>query len=203
MIAIIDYDMGNVRSVQKAFEFLGYQAEITDKESEILSADGVILPGVGAFADAMKSLEEKNLILPLNQVVTMQKPLLGICLGMQLLFDRSYEGGEFKGLGFIPGDIVRFSDEIQLKIPHIGWNELEIDPKCELFKTTKMNDYFYFVHSYHLSCDNEEYATAWTNYGTRIPVAANKGSVFGTQFHPEKSGESGLKILKQFGELTR
>jgi glutamine amidotransferase len=203
MIAIIDYDIGNVRSVQKAFEYLGYQAEITDDHHKILTAEGVILPGVGAFSDAMDSLKYKNLISPLNEVVEMQKPLLGICLGMQLLFERSYEGGSFDGLGYIPGDIVRFRNDLDLKIPHIGWNELEVDNTCELFKTTIMNDYFYFVHSYHLSCNDQEYATAWTNYGIKIPVATQKGNVFGTQFHPEKSGKSGLKILKQFGELTK
>lgn len=198
MIAIIDYGMGNLRSVQKAFEFLGYEAVITEKPEIIQKADKVILPGVGAFADAIKTIKEKQIDIEIKKAVEEKKPLLGICLGMQLLFEKSYEYGEHIGLGLLQGEIVKLPDTV--KIPHMGWNSLHILKEFPLFSGLPEEPYVYFVHSYYLQT-KADIVSAATVYGNEIQVAAQKDNIFALQFHPEKSGTIGLKILKNFGGL--
>ncbi len=198
MIAIIDYGMGNLRSVQKAFEFLGYEAVITDDVNTILSADKVVLPGVGAFCDAIKTIREKKLDEAIYEAVKEGKPFLGICLGMQLIFDKSYENGEYDGLGVVPGKVVRLPEGV--KIPHVGWNNLNIKMRNPLFEGLGDNPFVYFVHSYYLETD-APVVSATTDYGKEIQVAVQKDNVFALQFHPEKSGSTGLKILDNFGRL--
>lgn len=198
MIAIIDYGMGNLRSVQKAFEFLGFDAQITDSPEIIRKAEKVVLPGVGAFSDAIRTIREKQLDKAIYEAVEGGKPFLGICLGMQLIFDKSYENGEFEGLGIIPGRVVRLPETV--KIPHIGWNNLNIKMRNPLFEGLGESPYVYFVHSYYLETD-EPVVSATTDYGKEIQVAVQKGNVFALQFHPEKSGSTGLKILENFGRL--
>ncbi|MBE6008257.1 MAG: imidazole glycerol phosphate synthase subunit HisH [Lachnospiraceae bacterium] len=198
MIAIIDYGMGNLRSVQKAFEFIGHEAVITDEPDVILKADKVVLPGVGAFSDAIKTIKEKKLDKAIYEAVEGGKPFLGICLGMQLIFDKSYENGEFEGLGIIPGKVVRLPENV--KIPHIGWNNLNIKMRDPLFEELGESPYVYFVHSYYLETD-APVVSATTDYGKEIQVAVQKENVFALQFHPEKSGSTGLRILENFGRL--
>lgn len=198
MIAIIDYGMGNLRSVQKAFEFLGFEAVITDKPEMIQKADKVILPGVGAFADAIKTIREKKIDKEIDKIVEEKKPFMGICLGMQLMFEKSYEYGEHEGLGILKGEIVKLPDT--QKVPHMGWNCLTIKQKNPLFEGLPKEPYVYFVHSYYLQTD-APIVSATTFYGKEIQVAAQKGFVFALQFHPEKSGDIGLKILENFGRL--
>ena len=198
MIAIIDYGMGNLRSVQKAFEFLGFEAVITDDPAVIESAEKVILPGVGAFCDAIKTIREKGIDKVIYRVVEAGKPLLGICLGMQMMFDKSYENGEYEGLGLMEGEIVRLPEtEI---IPQIGWNNLDIKMKSPLFEGLDEKSFVYFVHSYYLET-KADVVSATCFYGKEIAVAAQKGNVYALQFHPEKSGNTGLKILENFGRL--
>ena len=206
-IAIIDYGMGNLKSVKKAFMALGLEAEITSDPEVLLKADKVVLPGVGAFRDAIATLNESGMSDAIYEVVKKGTPFLGICLGMQLLFEKSYEYGEYKGLGLLPGEIVHFKPENMLlpngeslKVPHMGWNNLEIVKPEPLFKDLKQQDSVYFVHSYYLET-KADVVSCYTDYGTRIAVAAQKDNVFATQFHPEKSGPVGLKILKNFGGL--
>ena len=198
MIAIIDYGMGNLRSVQKAFEYLGYKAVITQQPSEIQKADKVVLPGVGAFRDAMQTIKQKGIDKVLYDVVEQKKPLLGICLGMQMFFEKSYEYGEHKGLGILQGEIVKLPENV--KIPHMGWNSLNIKKKSPLFEGLSEEPYVYFVHSYHLNTE-ADIVSATTYYGKEIQVAAQKENVFALQFHPEKSGDVGLNILQNFGRL--
>lgn len=198
MIAIIDYGMGNLRSVQKAFEFLGFKAVITDKPEMIQKADKVILPGVGAFADAIKTIREKKIDKEIDKIVEEKKPFMGICLGMQLMFEKSYEYGEHEGLGILKGEIVKLPDT--QKVPHMGWNCLNIKQETPLFKELPKEPYVYFVHSYYLQTD-EPIVSATTFYGEEIQIAAQKDFVFALQFHPEKSGDVGLKILENFGRL--
>lgn len=198
MIAIIDYGMGNLRSVQKAFEFLGFEAVITDYPKIIEAADKVVLPGVGAFCDAIKTIREKEIDKVIYKIVAQKKPFLGICLGMQMMFDKSYENGEYEGLGLIPGEIVRLPDTE--KIPQIGWNSLDIKMRNPLFQGLGDEPYVYFVHSYHLKT-NADVVSATCFYGKEIQVAAQKDNIFALQFHPEKSGDTGLKILENFGRL--
>ena len=206
-IAIIDYGMGNLKSVKKAFVALDLEAEITNDPEALLKADKVVLPGVGAFRDAIATLNESGMSEAIYEVVKKGTPFLGICLGMQLLFEKSYEYGEYKGLGLLPGEIVHFKPENMLlpngeslKVPHMGWNNLEIVKPEPLFKDLKQQDSVYFVHSYYLETQ-ADVVSCYTDYGTRIAVAAQKDNVFATQFHPEKSGPVGLKILKNFGGL--
>lgn len=206
-IAIIDYGMGNLKSVKKAFIALDLEAEITSDPEALLKADKVVLPGVGAFRDAIATLNESGMSEAIYEVVKKGTPFLGICLGMQLLFEKSYEYGEYKGLGLLPGEIVHFKPENMLlpngeslKVPHMGWNNLEIVKPEPLFKDLKQQDSVYFVHSYYLET-KADVVSCYTDYGTRIAVAAQKDNVFATQFHPEKSGPVGLKILKNFGGL--
>jgi len=204
MIAIIDYGVGNLASVNKALSFIGYDSKITSDHREILAADRVILPGVGAFADAMNSLEKTNMISVIKQVVSNGKPLLGICLGMQLMFDYSTEGGEkVKGLGLLKGSITQFPLDMGLKVPHMGWNNLQIKQDNGIFNGIRENSYVYFVHSYFLSAEDPTVVAATCKYGIEFDAAICKGNIMGTQFHPEKSGAVGLCILKNFANCER
>lgn len=198
MIAIIDYGMGNLRSVQKAFEYLGNHAVITDDVSVIQKADKVVLPGVGAFQDAMKTITQKGIDKVLYDIVDSKKPLLGICLGMQMFFDKSYEYGEHKGLGILQGEIKLLPNTV--KIPHMGWNSLYIQKRSPLFEGLPEQPYVYFVHSYHLET-NADIVSATTYYGKQIQVAAQKENVFALQKKKKKSGDIGLKILENFGRI--
>lgn len=201
MIAIIDYDAGNIKSVEKALLYLGEAAKITRDREEILKADKVILPGVGNFGDAMANLHKYNLVSVIHEVVEKKTPFLGICVGLQLLFERSDESDGVPGLGILPGEILRIPEKAGLKIPQIGWNNIKIDKTCPLFKDLPENPYVYFVHSYYLKAKEDSIVKATTEYGTLIHAAVQKENVFACQFHPEKSSEVGLKILKNFVEL--
>ena len=202
MVAIIDYDAGNVKSVEKALQFLGQEMVLTRDPGKILGADRVILPGVGAFGDAMKRLEDYGLVDVIRKVVQNGTPFLGICLGLQLLFESSEESPGVQGLGILKGRILRIPegegpDKKPLKIPHIGWNSLEFPKAGRLFEGVLPQSYVYFVHSYYLKAE-EDIVTARTRYGVSIDASVEKGNVFACQFHPEKSSETGLLILKNF-----
>lgn len=200
MIAIIDYGMGNLRSVQKALESLGQTAVITDDPATLESATHVILPGVGAFGDAMARLEETGLDRVIKRLAAQGKPLLGICLGMQLLFESSTEGGYHAGLGLIPSRIVRFPADMGLKVPHMGWNNLAPRAGSVLFNNTGDAPYVYFVHSYYAAEVSEAWTAATCTYGVTFTAAVQRGNVFGTQYHPEKSSAAGLQMLRNFIE---
>ena len=203
MIAIVDYGVGNLYSLHSSFKFIGADVVVTSDESVIRSADKILLPGVGAFEDAADKLRRSGLDKVICDEVEKGKPLLGICLGMQMLFERSFEFGEHKGLGLIEGSIRPISDVIpkELKIPHIGWNPLILKgEKDGIFKYIKDGDCVYFVHSYY-GAECEESVIATTEYGAPLTAAVSKGNVYGMQFHPEKSGEVGLNILRAFCEL--
>ena len=201
MIAIIDYDAGNIKSVEKAVQFLGSEAVITRDPELLLAADKVILPGVGAFGDAMNRLTEYGLVDVIKEIVSRGTPFLGICLGLQLLFDSSEEAPGVKGLSILPGKVVRFSDEHGLKIPQIGWNALRLMGDCPIFKGIDDGDFVYFVHSYYLKADEISDVAATTEYGDLVHAAVHRDNVYACQFHPEKSSSVGLKILKNFIEL--
>lgn len=201
MIAIIDYDAGNIRSVEKAFQYLGEETVLSRDRDEILSADKVVLPGVGAFGDAMNKLKDYNLVNTIYDVVDKKIPFLGICLGLQLLFESSDETPGVSGLGILPGNILRIPDKPGYKIPHIGWNSLELTNNGRLFDGVAENTYVYFVHSYYLKARDEEMVKASTEYVTHIHASVEKDNVFACQFHPEKSGDVGLKILSNFAKL--
>ena len=201
MIAIIDYDAGNLKSVQKALEFLGQEVVISRKHDEILSADKVILPGVGNFGDAMEKLKNYNLIDPIHEVAARNIPFLGICLGLQLLFEGSDESEGVRGLGILKGEIRKIPDAPGLKIPHIGWNSLRFMNDGRLFRNIDDDAYVYFVHSYFLKAKEPEIVKAVTEYGTIIDASVEKNKIFACQFHPEKSGDVGLQILKNFAEI--
>lgn len=201
MIAIIDYDAGNIKSVEKALLLLGQEVKITDDAQEILSADKVVLPGVGAFGDAMGNLERRRLVPVIRKTVEKGTPFLGICLGLQLLFERSDEAPGVAGLGILPGEILRIPSKEGLKIPHMGWNSLHLEHGGRLFEQVPEQSYVYFVHSYYLKAGEEEIVKASTEYGVHIHASVEKGNVFACQFHPEKSSEVGLRILKNFVEL--
>ena len=199
MIAIIDYGAGNIFSVKNALDYLGLECKLTSDIYEIKAADALILPGVGAFPAAMNMLEKSGLIDTIKEEAA-KKPLLGICLGMQMLFEKGYEFEECNGLGLIKGS-VRYMDEPDLIIPHMGWNKLEKLNECLLLENIGDNEYVYFVHSYKAECANENIA-AYSEYGGKVPALVFDGKfVYGAQFHPEKSGETGLKILRSFGGL--
>lgn len=201
MIAIIDYDAGNIKSVEKALQKLGQEVVITRDAETILSADKVILPGVGAFGDAMTNLKKYDLDKVIYQVVERNIPFLGICLGLQLLFEKSDESKGVEGLGILKGEICKIPDQEGLKIPHMGWNSLHLQNGGRLFKGIDENAYVYFVHSYYLKARDAEIVKATTEYSTHIHASVEKGNVFACQFHPEKSGDVGLQILKNFVEL--
>lgn len=201
MIAIIDYGAGNIFSVKNALEHLGIDAKLTYDKSEIANADGVILPGVGAFGFAMEKLQESGLADIIKEQ-SAKKPLLGICLGMQLLFDKSYEFGEHEGLGLIHGYVDKI-DAPDLVVPHMGWNKLEKQNICPMLENVGDDSYVYFVHSYKAFCDDNSIA-AYCEYGGKVPALVYDGKyVYGAQFHPEKSGDTGLTMLKSFAEICK
>ena len=201
MIAIIDYDAGNLKSVEKALVSLGEETIITRNFSEILGADKVILPGVGAFGDAMAQLKKYELDKVIHEVVQKETPLLGICLGLQLMFESSEETPGVAGLHILDGQIRRIPDAEGIKIPHIGWNSLDFPKEGRLFKGIANQAYVYFVHSYYLKATDERIVAATTEYGTHIHAAVEHGNIFACQFHPEKSSTVGLQILKNFANL--
>ena len=201
MIAIIDYQMGNLRSVQKGFERIGAQATITSDPRDIEAADKVVLPGVGAFRDAAHELKQRELWEPIRSVIASGKPFLGICLGLQLLFDTSYEDGEHEGLGVIPGKVVRFDLPRSFKVPHMGWNEIEVVREAPILRDIPDGTHFYFVHSYHVVPDEPGVTALRSDYHQPFCAMIWYKNLFATQFHPEKSQSQGLKILSNFAQL--
>lgn len=202
MIAIIDYGAGNIQSVSKALARIGCDCFVTRDKDEILKADSAVLPGVGSFGDTVDSLNKYGIKDAIREYIASGKPFLGICLGMQLLFPASEESPGAAGLGIYDGSISRIPNGEGLKIPHMGWNSLEINPKSRLFKGIEKNPYVYFVHSYFLHASDRELVAATAEYGVTIDAAVERGNVFATQFHPEKSGETGLQILRNFAEIV-
>ncbi len=198
MIAILDYDAGNIKSVEKVVQLLGQEVTITRDRREVLNADKVILPGVGAFGDAMGKIRQYGLYEVIHEVVEQGTPFLGICLGLQLLFERSEESPGVEGLGILKGEILRIPETPGLKIPHMGWNSLEFRNNGRLFENLPEESYVYFVHSYYLRAADEKIVTAVTEYGTQIHASVEQGNVFACQFHPEKSSDAGIQILKNF-----
>ena len=198
MIAIVDYDAGNIKSVEKALQFLGEEPVVTRDKETLLQADKVIVPGVGAFGDAMGKMHQYGLVEVLREIAGKGTPILGICLGLQLFFESSEETPGVEGLGLLPGKIVRIPDKEGFKIPHMGWNSIRINPASRLLKGIEEGAYVYFVHSYYLQAENEADVAATTDYVVNIHAAAEYDNIFATQFHPEKSGEIGLQILKNF-----
>ena len=201
MIGIIDYDAGNLRSVEKALVSLGEEVIVSRDSSEILQADKVILPGVGSFGDAMNNLDKFGLVDTIKKVAASGTPFLGICLGLQLLFKESDETPGAEGLDILPGKILKIPAKDGFKIPHMGWNSLDVKPGARLFKGLEGNPYVYFVHSYYLKAADEGIVAATTKYTTHIHASVESGNVFACQFHPEKSSDVGLKILKNFASL--
>ncbi len=198
LINIIDYGMGNIQSVKNAFEILDCKVEVIDKPQDLSNADGIILPGVGAFANAISNLEERQLVQPLQDAVLEKGiPLLGICLGMQLLADSSEERGISKGLSFIPGKIKKIPELKGYRLPHVGWNEVEVQNEQPLFKDIDTNSSFYFVHSYRFECE-KKYISSITDYGQKITASVQKDHIFGVQFHPEKSQKKGFYLINNF-----
>ena len=198
MVAIIDYDAGNIRSVEKAVRYLGKEVTVTSEPEEILAADRVILPGVGAFGDAMKRLHAMGLVEVIRQAADRGTPFLGICLGLQLLFEKSEESPGVPGLGLLQGEILRLPELPGLKVPHIGWNSLKYPNPGRLFRGIPKDSCVYFVHSYYLKAQDEGIVTATTEYGTLVHASVESGNLFACQFHPEKSSETGLTILENF-----
>ncbi len=203
MIAVIDYGAGNLQSVVKALNFIGCESVVTNDENELMKADGAILPGVGSFEDAMNCMNHSGAADAVLKFIESGKPLLGICLGLQLLFDESEESPGVKGLGLIKGSIKKIpNNNGELKIPHMGWNSLDIKKHNGLFKGIEEEPYVYFVHSYYLKADDENVVAARTSYGVDIDASVEYKNIFATQFHPEKSGKTGLKILRNFAEIA-
>lgn len=200
MIAIIDYKAGNLRSVEKAFLYLGHDVCVTDDAKTILSADKIVLPGVGSFKDAMDSINNLNLLPVIKEAVSSNKPFLGICLGMQLMYEYSEEGNA-EGLGILKGKVVRFPNMKDLKVPQIGWNSLNVIRNCPLLSDIEENPYVYFVHSYYVQAEDLSTVVATVEYGKTAHVLTNKDNLFLAQFHPEKSGAVGLKMLDNFARL--
>mgnify|MGYP005767488377 FL=1 len=198
MIAIIDYDAGNIKSVEKALQYLGEEAVITRDRDEILKSDKVILPGVGAFGDAMEKLKQYGLVETIHEVVERQIPFLGICLGLQLMFESSEEAPGVEGLGLLPGKILRIPKKDGMKIPHMGWNDLKIKEGSKLFAGLEEDPYVYFVHSFYLQAEDPSIVAATTEYGVTIHASVEKDHIFACQFHPEKSSTVGLQILRNF-----
>ncbi|MBA4685973.1 MAG: imidazole glycerol phosphate synthase subunit HisH [Candidatus Galacturonibacter soehngenii] len=203
MIGIIDYDAGNLKSVEKALNFLGEEVVVSRDAKILLGADKVILPGVGAFGDAMSNLRKFELDKVIYEIVESNKPFLGICLGLQLLFERSDESTGEEGLGVLKGEILRIPEQAGLKIPHIGWNSLTLMNQGKLFKGIENESYVYFVHSYYLKAMDDRIVTATTEYSTTIHASVEQKNVFACQFHPEKSSKIGLKILENFAKLNK
>ena len=208
MIAIVDYGMGNLRSVHKAVERVGYDAQVTADPQEVLNASKIILPGVGAFRDCMRNLEELRLLEPVIRSIEAGKPFLGICLGLQLLFEKSDEFGTHQGMGVLPGKVTRFADDISdpetdqpYPIPHMGWNTMEIKKETPLFDGIENNSFFYFVHSYYALPQDPKDIAATTPYGIEFACAVQRDNIYAVQFHPEKSQEVGLQMLRNFGGL--
>jgi glutamine amidotransferase len=200
-IAIIDYQMGNLRSVQKGFEKVGHAAVITSDPAELAGAEKIVLPGVGAFADAIAELRRRELVEPIKDAIAAGKPFLGICLGLQLLFDVGYENGVHKGLGILPGKCVRFNLPHEFKVPHMGWNRVSIKRKAPILKDTPDGTFFYFVHSYYVVPEDPGLIALEADYGGTFCAAVWRDNLFATQFHPEKSQAEGLKLLKAFAEM--
>jgi len=202
MIAIIDYGMGNLRSVQKGFEKVGHVATVTSEPNVVAAADKVVLPGVGAFEDAIAELYRRRLVEPVLKAIDQEKPFLGICLGLQLLFDTSYENGVHKGLGVLPGEVVRFELPQDYSVPHMGWNQLEVCRPAPILDGLQSGTYVYFVHSYYVVPRQAEVIATQTQYGPPFCSMIWRKNLFATQFHPEKSQADGLRILKNFAELS-
>ena len=202
MIAVIDYGMGNLRSVQKGFEKVGHQAVVTCDPTEIATADRVVLPGVGAFGDAMSELQARGLIPTIRQAIDSARPFLGICLGLQLLFEVGHEGGRHEGLGILPGEVVRFQVPPEYKVPHMGWNQLQVVRPAPLLAGLGDSPYMYFVHSYYVAPTDRAVIAAEANYPQPFTAMIWRNNLFATQFHPEKSQADGLRMLRNFAELT-
>lgn len=198
---ILDYGMGNLGSVHKAFLKVGFKAVVSDKKTDIRNCDVLVVPGVGAFGDAVKNLKKKDLFDEVIEHINKDKPYLGICLGLQLLMEKSYEGGEKKGLGLIKGNVVRFTQGV--KVPHIGWNEVEIVGKQKLFNGIRNRTMFYFVHSYYIDPEDKSVIAGRTDYGVKFCCALNSKNIYGVQFHPEKSQDVGLKFLSNFRKIIQ
>jgi imidazole glycerol-phosphate synthase subunit HisH len=201
MLAIIDYQMGNLRSVQKGFEKVGHAATITSDPAVLAAADKIVLPGVGAFPDAIAELKRRGLVEPIKQEIDSGKPFLGICLGLQLLFDVGYEGGRYEGLGVLRGEVVRFDLPAKYKVPHMGWNALDIRRRPPVLAGLEPGTHVYFVHSYYVVPHDADVIATETDYGGPFCSMIWRDNVFATQFHPEKSQSDGLRILKNFAEL--
>ena len=198
MIAIIDYDAGNMKSVQKALDYLGAEYKVTRDINELRMSDKLILPGVGAFGDAMEKLNSYGLTSEIQKLVADGKPILGICLGMQVMFEESEESPGVKGLSLLPGKVVRFSESHGLKIPQIGWNSISFPKESKLFEGIKEESYVYFVHSYYVQAADVSVVAATTEYGDHVHAAVERGNIYACQFHPEKSSDVGLKILENY-----
>jgi glutamine amidotransferase len=201
MITIVDYGMGNLRSVQKAFERLGFEARVTDDPEEVFGAEKLVLPGVGAFADAMMGLRERQMVEPIRAHIATGRPFLGICLGLQLLFDKSYEDGEYEGIGLLPGEVVRFRECSGVKVPHMGWNQLRIRRPAALLEGIEDGSFVYFVHSYYVVPADSSLTIAETEYPHAFASIVRRENIFATQFHPEKSQQVGLRLLRNFAAL--
>ena len=205
MIAIIDYGMGNLRSVSKAFETQGYKVSVTSDPSVIENSEGLVLPGVGAFGDCLKNLNDIGLLQPIKDFISTGRPFLGICLGLQALFNESEESPGIEGLGIFEGKVIRFPDFASegLKVPQMGWNQIEFDPQIAVLRDIPQKSWFYFVHSYYVEPENNGLNLIRSNYGIEFTAAVEKDNIFACQFHPEKSGELGLRIIRNFAELTK
>ena len=201
MIAIVDYQMGNLRSVQKGFEHVGYAAEITSDAATLRRADKIVLPGVGAFGDAMQELCRRDLVEPLRELIAAGKPFLGICLGLQLLFEVGHEHGRHEGLGVLPGEVVRFNLPREFKVPHMGWNTCRIERRAPILGDLPDGTHFYFVHSYYVAPRDSGVVALTADYGGPFCAMVWRENIFATQFHPEKSQASGLQLLRGFAEL--
>jgi len=201
MIAIVDYEMGNLRSVQKGFERVGHAATITSDPAVLADADKIVLPGVGAFGDAIAALRTRKLVEPIRAAIDADKPFLGICLGLQLLFDTGYEDGEYEGLGVLPGEVVRFTVPAAYKVPHMGWNQIRFRSRSPIFEGIDDGAHFYFVHSYYVMPQSESVIATETDYPDAFCSSICRKRLFAVQFHPEKSQAAGLRLLRNFAEL--
>ncbi|GAB6072029.1 imidazole glycerol phosphate synthase subunit HisH [Venenivibrio stagnispumantis] len=200
---LVDYGMGNLRSVEKALQKVGLEVNRSSNPEDIDKADAIVVPGVGAFADAIHNLERFGLKDKIIQAINQGKPYLGICLGLQILFEYGYEFGEHEGLGIIKGKVIRFDERLNIKIPHMGWNQVWIKKKDKMFKNIKEGDYFYFVHSYYAVPDEEDVIASYTDYGVDFCSAIEKDNIWAVQFHPEKSQTTGLKFLQNFADFVK